>query len=146
MSNEIAPMQAFTDRLKEGLRDDVAKLMPDEMLSELIEKVVREEFFEGKPIRDNYSNRVTGIVRPTFHDMIIEAMTPTLQKVAVETAQRLAPEIDKKLREKIEAGVTQVIMKQVDKAFEMAMNDLGNNWSFQQAVEQSLRNSGILNR
>ena len=54
MSEELAPpdpMQAFQERVKEKLRDDIAGMLPDEALAQLVQRAVDEEFFKKRTVK-----------------------------------------------------------------------------------------------
>lgn len=42
---DITPQQAFEDLIKDRIRDDIGKLMPDEALQKIIEKAIEGAFF-----------------------------------------------------------------------------------------------------
>ena len=141
MSTELAPMQAFTERLKASLRDDVARMIPDEVLVQMIQGVIREEFFQGKVTQHNGGTRTTP---PKFHAMIIDAIRPMIEKKANEAAAAAAPKIEAEMDRLIKDGVTNVMLAQLNTIFQQVWSNMGNNFGFQQAVEQALRNKGYM--
>ena len=57
MSNELTTQQAFQEHIKGRLREDVGKLMPDDMLAKLIEQAIKEMFFTRRVDRSSYRDR-----------------------------------------------------------------------------------------
>ena len=46
--------QTFQENIKARLREDIGKLMPDEVLSKMIEKATQEMFFTKREVKDSY--------------------------------------------------------------------------------------------
>lgn len=141
MSTAVAPMQDFIDRLKTSLRDDVARMIPEEVLAQMIQSVIREEFFVGKVTKGNGYEQKSP---PEFHKLILDAVRPILEKRAAEIAIKMAPQIEAGIDAVIKESATALLLGTIDNVFKNAAISLGNNWGFQSAVEQALRNKGIL--
>jgi hypothetical protein len=54
MSTELQSKQAFEDAIKERLRGSIGDLMPDEVLTGLIEKAIQEMFFTRRIQKRQY--------------------------------------------------------------------------------------------
>ena len=141
MGTEIAPMQDFIERLKTSLRDDVARMIPEAVLKQMIETVVREEFFVGKTTRVNGYDQTT---TPKFHGLILDAVRPMLQAKAAEIALKMVPQIEAGVDELIRKSASEILLTTIDEVFTRAAQSIGNNWGFQNAVEQALKNKGII--
>lgn len=54
MGNEIAtnknPMEEFQDRVKDKLKADIGSMLPDEVLSQLTQRAVDEQFFKEREV------------------------------------------------------------------------------------------------
>ena len=50
MSTELTPMQTFTERLQTKIRDDIAGMIPDEVISEMVKKSTQSLFFDKKRV------------------------------------------------------------------------------------------------
>lgn len=86
---QLTPMESFQERLKASLRDDVARMIPDEALAQMIQQVIRDEFFTKKKIPNpayrgyGYDREPATIeVDTAFQAMVFEAAKPILQKLA----------------------------------------------------------------
>lgn len=130
MANEVAkpmsPMEEFQENLKKSLRDDIARMLPEAALADMIQRVVNEEFFA--------SNK--------FKEMIIDAMRPRLMQRAGEIAERMAPHVEQKMTDVIETGISRVMLEMVDKMFQSAFQEMGGKWQFQQTMANVIRNIG----
>lgn len=89
-SKALTPMQSFQERLRASLRDDVARMIPDEALAEMIQQVIKEEFFTKRVIDDpsdtgwNKRKITKGTV---FQDIVMEHAKPILERLAREWVQ-----------------------------------------------------------
>jgi hypothetical protein len=86
---QLSPMESFQERLKASLRDDVARMIPDEALAQMIQQVIKDEFFTKKKIPNpNYRGYgydrepITIEVDTAFQAMVFEAAKPILQRLA----------------------------------------------------------------
>lgn len=86
---QLTPMESFQERLKASLRDDVARMIPDEALAQMIQQVIKDEFFTKKTIpnpkyRGYYDRDVPSTIEvpSAFQAMVFEAAKPILQKLA----------------------------------------------------------------
>lgn len=75
-------MVEFQERLKERIKGDIGELMPDEVIKQLIEKVVSDEFTKPRtlpnPRYGDYGEPAT-IMRPA---LLLEYLQPHLERIA----------------------------------------------------------------
>lgn len=142
---QLAPLDAFMDRVKAKLRDDIGSLLPDEAVQAMVEKVINDEFFkprlEPKPGRGSYSTE-TIEVPAKFAQMVIEAALPVLEKHAMLVAEQHAAEIEAQIKQSVESGLITMALKSLDNVFTMALESHG--WSIQQTIENNLRSKGLI--
>lgn len=62
--NQVTTQEAFQETIKSRLREDVGKLMPDDMLAKLVEQAIKEMFF--KRIVDNSGYRA--VEKPSWFE------------------------------------------------------------------------------
>jgi hypothetical protein len=82
------PMQEFQDNLTNSLRDDVARMLPESAIKDMINRVVEEEFFTKRMVPDptdtsSYNKRM--VAKGTvFQDIVMVAAKPIMEKLARE--------------------------------------------------------------
>ena len=87
ITKPISPMEEFQENLKKSLRDDIARMLPDAAVKEMIERVVREEFFTKRKVREPGSREWDNkfIEKGTvFQDIVMEHAKPILEALAKE--------------------------------------------------------------
>ncbi len=142
---QLAPMETFMERVKAKLRDDIGSLLPDEAVSEMVQRAVDEEFFKPrlvpKPGRSTYSNDT--IEKPSqFQEMVLEAVTPIIQKRVLKIVKDHDEEINEQIQKTINDGITKLFLKSFD---EIVKNALGSfTWKISSAVESTLRSNGVI--
>lgn len=53
---DIIPAQAFEEKIKDRLRQDIGSLMPDEVLQQLITKTIQSIFLDRRTSRNTYGS------------------------------------------------------------------------------------------
>lgn len=83
----LTPQQTFQENLKSRIRDDIGKLLPDEVLASMVQQAVKEIFFTPmrvpKPGRPSYSDEMVN-APSWFHDQIMREAEPLLKAAVVE--------------------------------------------------------------
>ena len=69
----LTPMQTFQESIKSRLKDDIAELLPDEALADLIERSIEEMFFADKVTKNNFHD----IVEPSWFNQLVVANVQT---------------------------------------------------------------------
>jgi len=137
---EIAPMEAFMDRVKAKLRDDIGSMLPDDVVAAMVQKVVDDEFFKPrhipKPGRSSYSTE-TIAVPSAFAAMVVEAVNPIIKARAEELLVSKAEEIDEIIKKMVADGFTAMFMRAVDGALTSALQN--QQWSIQNALMNLMR-------
>lgn len=141
----VAPMDAFMDRVKAKLRDDIGSMLPDEAVQQMVDKVIHDEFFKPrripKPGRGSYSSDEIEVNSP-FQDMVIKACQATIEKHAMLIAERHAAEIEAQIKQSVEAGLITLALKSLDGVFSQALANYG--WNIQNVIENNLRTKGLI--
>lgn len=148
MSTDIAkpksPMEEFQDNLKKSLRDDIARMLPEAALADMIKRVVEEEFFTKRhvpaPNRGSYSNE-TVEVPSAFQAMVVKAATPIIEREAAKLVAKLEYQIAAQIKETVEAGAAGAVLA----AFTGIVNSAFVNaeLKFRQDVVEMLRRNGL---
>lgn len=148
MSTDLAkpksPMEEFQDNLKKSLRDDIARMLPDAAVAEMIQRVVNEEFFTKRkvpmPGRGSYSSET--IDRPSvFQELVMEAAKPILEREAAKLVERLEYKIADQIRDTVEAGASGVVMRALTDIINKSFFD--SEQRFKQAVVDLLKRNGL---
>ena len=149
MTNQIdkprSPMEEFQDNLKKQLRDDIARLLPDEAVKEMIAKVVHDEFFAVRLIDDptdtSWHNKRKIPQGTKFQDMVFDAAKPILQRLANEWAVKNADVIADHWRKVTDAGLMQYVEKLQAEMATRALRDQMNDWHVH--MNQQRANQGL---
>jgi hypothetical protein len=108
----LTPMQEFQERLKGQLRDDIARMLPEAAVKQMIEQVVKEEFFtkKSKPAHGGYGAPMVE-VPSQFQGMVMEAAKPILQKLAAEWMDANTDKLVAHWKEILDDGVVAYVGK-----------------------------------
>ena len=102
MSNDIDkakdPMQQFRDRVKEKLKEDIADLLPDDVLAGMVEQAINEEFFKERVTRNNYGSE-TGREPSWFVQEVVKIATPIIKRAINDYLENHRDIIDKALQD-----------------------------------------------
>ena len=139
----LAPMETFIERVKGKLRDDIGSLLPDEAVSEMVQKVINDEFFAAKRVRTGgtdyhpqYGEKPTA-----FQEAVLEACKPIIERHVGRVLVERSDQIEEQIQAIIGDGITKFFLAQLDALFKQALE--AHSWSIQSAIEQNLRNRGI---
>lgn len=140
-STAVAPMQAFQERVKEKLKADIGQLLPDEVVSEMVQRVIAEEFFTKKTIRNNpqsYNDTSTREEPSVFQHMVIEAAKPLVAEAASKVFEENRRRMQKQIDEAVQSGLLKMALHYLDTAIVTAFQK--QPWELQSAVQSALRN------
>ncbi len=106
-STELTPIKKFEERVKDRLKDDIADLMPDEVLTSLIERSIQEMFFEDRTVKDgSYHTRTE---KSWFNKAVETAIANRLEDGISRYISEHSTEINQKINEAVAAAVPQAI-------------------------------------
>ena len=149
MASEIAkpmtPMEEFQDNLKKSLRDDIARLLPEAALADMIKRVVEEEFFAKRRVEDkqksNYVQTVYIDLPTPFQDMVMKAATPILEREAVKLVAKLEYKIADQIKDTVEASASDALMRVFTKLIDSAFVE--SEQRFRQGLVELLKRNGL---
>lgn len=78
MANELTPMATFEEKVKGRLKETIADMLPDEVLTSLVQRVMEEQFFTEKVTTDR--NGYRKVDPPWFAVEVMKLAEPILQK------------------------------------------------------------------
>lgn len=110
-NTQIAPQQAFEENLKERIRSDIGNLMPDEVLKQMIEKVLEDAFLKKTQVRTNPNDR---FATPQYEEVPCE-LYKFIKEMLKEAAYKAATEWVEKNGEKILEQVMPVVNQDLEK-------------------------------
>jgi hypothetical protein len=133
----LAPMETFMERVKQKLRDDIGSLLPDEAVSDMVKKVVNDEFFAKrvvpKPDRGSYSSET--IELPShFTEIVTAAIKPVIERQVAEILVTYKEPIETQIRGAIDNGLSSMVLQAINEAFRQLFQQ--KQWD----IEQSVRN------
>ncbi len=137
----LAPMETFLERVKSKLRDDIGSLLPDEAVSDMVKKVVNEEFFTKKMVddptdNDRYNKRK--IEKPSaFQEAVITAMKPIIDRQVAEILVTYKEPIETQIRGAIDSGLSTMVLQAINEAFKQMFQQ--KQWDIEQHVRNILQ-------
>jgi hypothetical protein len=136
----LAPMETFMERVKQKLRDDIGSLLPDEAVSDMVKKVVNDEFFAKrivpKPNRGSYSNET--IELPShFTEMVTAAIKPIIERQVAEILVTYKEPIETQITTAIDTGLSSMVLQAINEAFKQLFQQ--KQWDIEQSVRNMLQ-------
>lgn len=118
-SKSLTPMQTFTERLQTKIRDDIAGLIPDEVIAEMVKKATQSLFFEKKFVERQRTDGRYGtesVAGPSeFENLVLKEVGKILQVEADKALKAWSADnpgrIEELVRETIEKGLAEMVMK-----------------------------------
>jgi hypothetical protein len=136
----LAPMETFMERVKQKLRDDIGSLLPDEAVSDMVKKVVNDEFFAKrivpKPNRGSYSNET--IELPShFTEIVTAAIKPIIERQVAEILVTYKEPIETQITTAIDNGLSTMVLQAINEAFRQLFQQ--KQWDIEQSVRNMLQ-------
>jgi hypothetical protein len=96
--NALTPMATFEEKVKGKLKETIADMLPDAVLSDLVKRVMEEQFFRAKVVTDSrgYSARteppwfvteVTKLAEPILRQHVEAAFAERKDQIEAEVAK-----------------------------------------------------------
>lgn len=135
------PMQEFKDKVAERLRDQIGDLIPDEALAKMVEDAMQKAFFEGRVTKkwDGYRHSETS-EPPWFVSEVKGLVDARVKEAVINEMNKRAEDLDKIIEERLEAGMSQMVLKTIDDVFRNAFQQVGFN--LQQDINNAMQNIG----
>lgn len=137
----LAPMETFMERVKSKLRDDIASMLPDEVVSEMVKKVVNEEFFAKRLVDDPTDNSYgtkRKIEKPSaFQEAVITAVKPIVNRQVAEILVTYKEPIESQIRGAIDNGLSSMVLQAINEAFKQLFQQ--SQWDIEQRVRNMLQ-------
>lgn len=128
MTNELTPMQSFQERLQDKVRNDIAAMLPDEVIEEMVKKATHELFFKRttETINEGYGNTRTVEHPAMFEKLVREAVNPIIKDAAERVisgwiAAGNEGVVEKIIRERVDAGLVDLVISSFDRALQGAL-------------------------
>lgn len=107
------PINIFRDKIAERIRNDMSDLMPDQLLTEVIENAVKTELYRNVSANNHQTlpwiNKILdGELRQKIREMVDTALT----KHEAEIQKMIADEIKERLPEFIAVVITSILKGQ----------------------------------
>lgn len=82
-NKQLTPQEKFMDKMSSRIRDDIGDLLPNDVLSELVQKNINELFLQDKKVRipKSYGGFETKFEQSDFRKMIAEETSPLVAEV-----------------------------------------------------------------
>lgn len=135
---QLTPQQQFEQKIIERLRADIGNLLPDNVLSSLVEKAIENMFFIRTERETSYYKKV---VEPSWFEKEVEKQLQANIVIAVQAYfKEHAPELIQQASAAIAADAPKLLA-----AFFISMlqsNANGMGWQLSTWLQQTLQNIG----
>lgn len=71
-------MVAFRERVKSKVREDIAAMIPDEAIEQMVREVIKDEFFKDRVKKDDYG-RESERKKSWFVEAVVQAAEPIVK-------------------------------------------------------------------
>lgn len=127
-STELAPMEAFQERILKKVRNDIADLLPEEAIKAMFDKALESVFFQGNPeIKDQWGHLKQRAEPSWFVAEIARQAEPIVKAYVEKHMEQFKPQIEEEIKKFLKAENLMMIavgtMTQVSGA--QLMNNLG---------------------
>lgn len=127
MTTNLTPQQKFEERIKAKLVDDIGELLPDEVLSGMVESAMKEAFFKPRKIRVERSYGGGSTVEdgePWLIEVIRELVDAQVKEQAEKFLAANADHMKERLDEIIKNGLLKSMIEHMDMRLGSTMNDV----------------------
>ena len=130
-------MKNFMDNLKVKIRDDIASMLPDSVINEMAQQVVKDEFLTKKKVKDPnggyYAKEVE--IHCEFQKLVIDAATPIIKKYIEDYVQENKDLITAQIHEILSNGIQELFTSVLKKSILKFIVD--DPYAFRNALENS---------
>ncbi len=135
----LTPMQAFQEKLKERVRQDIAQLLPEDAIQELVKRAIEDGFFapiERSTPNYPYSEKVPSY----FVQEVAKAAAPLIRKAVEDLVREKEAEIYARIRQAVEAGLMSTAFGAIDSMIStMVARALGRAGAVEEAVRDLIK-------
>jgi len=143
VSTELAPMQAFTEKLQDKIRNDIAGMLPDDIIKAMVEKATHSLFFDRtkRNVGSDY-NPAWKYEPSVFEQLVAETVKPIIEEKIREQIATHKDTVEATIKKAVEDGMSKLAFKYLNDVLFAAMTS--NDWNFQNAVMNTLRQNGVI--
>lgn len=141
--SELTPQQQFQERIADRLRDDIGDLLPDEVLSEMVQRALQEMFFAKRHVSDGYRTREN----PSWFEETVERrLREQIHNHITAYFKDNREELNSAIKGAINNGLADLLSAAVLSGFTGAGSAIGNDvgYALANGFAQSLRNQGLI--
>ncbi len=138
MSNEVGPVLTFEDRVRDKIKETFANLVTDEELLKIVNRGIEDALFKQRQVprsgyAGGYYDTKPSIVEECAEKFMQERTRAAVDKWLVENPDKIVSA----LQNAIEAGISNVILAQLDSRFANVVTDLKQQLQYlQQEVQR----------
>jgi DNA gyrase/topoisomerase IV subunit B len=142
MTNEVTAPKTFQERMKERIKDSIGDLITDEELGQLVAKGINEAFFEPQRVVVNARFGGTevqtkqALMPEIVKDLVADQVREAVQKYIAENQDKIAPIIEKVIRE----GAGKIFLEAITHQYQFALTNMGMQIH---QMHQALMNNNI---
>lgn len=129
MSNEVATVQSFQERVGSMIRSQIGELMTNEEIKSLVDKAMQDAFFTEREVKTDQWGR-TKIEPPYAVELVTELLREEVRAAAVAWLRENPEAVQEAIKGAIGKGVMDLLTTALNNhffgAFEAFRNDLRN--------------------
>ena len=134
------PMDEFIDKLKTKIRDDIASMLPEDVIQTMALGVLKDEFLTKKRVNKGSTYRDDWVTEPSeFQKMVIEASKPILQEIIKTYVEENKQQLVEQTKEIINNGIMKLITKFLQDSIAQVLQD--NSSTIAYAVKEEIKRS-----
>lgn len=103
-------MDEFMNNLKSKIREDIAGMIPDNVVAEMAQQVLKEEFF-GKRKEETGGWNSKTIIKPSqFEEMVLDAAKPMILSHVIKLLEENPTLISDKINDILDIGFKELVV------------------------------------
>lgn len=107
---KIDPMRDFQEKLQARIRDDIAQLLPDDAVADLVKKAVEKTFFEPRVINEGYGRQTE---HPSwFIEAVTKAAEPAIARAVADRLSENNKHVERVINEFLDQNKLTVLVTQ----------------------------------
>ena len=114
MSQDLAKVESFEERLKQRIRDSIGELLTDEELSTMVRRSVEEIFFKPRERRNLYH---TEELAPLLHEIVKGLVDKRIEGAVEAYIDDHADKVEPLIAEAIKEGIGVAVLAGIRSAF-----------------------------
>ena len=114
MSTQMTTQETFQDKVKDRLREQIGDLMPEDLLTEIVDKSIRDIFFKRKEKKNSWEPEPP----PSWiHEVVKELLEPAVKAAVDRWVKDNEVQLLAVVQQSIDRGAAGAFVKGIDRIF-----------------------------